>query len=322
MSMKQAFVIGSEEAGQRLDVFCAVHIPQFSRATIQKAIKLGTIRLNEAIVKPRTTLQEGQQITVNIDTDATADVTLTPVAMPIIYEDKDVVVINKPAGVSVHLGQGTRQYTVVDWLMSKYVDISNVGDVREDGTPNDRPGIVHRLDKDTSGVLIMAKTQQAFEVLKEQFKRRSAKKEYLALVFGVPGETSGRIVRALARSKRNPLRRTIDEAGKEAITEWRRQEKFGTRFALLRVYPLTGRTHQIRVHLHFLGFPIVGDNLYTFKRQKSPQGVRRQLLHAEKLTVTMVNGDKRSFIAPLSNDFSTIIDQLRHEYGKPIPKTI
>lgn len=304
--MHQTFEITAHDAGQRLDVFCAARLPQYSRSLLQRAIKSGAIQINDKITKPSTVLQPGHTVSIALtETPPETKPTLIP-DLPIIYEDKDVVVINKPPGVEVHPGQVPGAPTVTSWLLSRYTDIAGVGE------HPDRPGIVHRLDKDTSGVLICAKNQPAYEHLKKQFQDRRAKKEYLALVFGVPGEKKGRITRPLARSRRNPLRRTIDENGKAAVTEWRLEKKLAPRrssagLALLRVYPLTGRTHQIRAHLHFLGFPIVGDRLYTFKRQHPPHGVSRQLLHAEKLTLELPTGKKKTFMAPLPEDFQSVL---------------
>lgn len=312
-SMHQTFTITSSEAGQRLDVWCVGKLPDRSRTAIQKAITAGAIMVNKNTVKPRQVIKENDEIIIETpDTDTTEPTAPTPIDIPIIFEDKDIVVINKPAGMSVHAGQGAREFTVVDWLNRRYPEISQVGEQDTSTNAIERPGIVHRLDKETSGVLIVAKTQRAFDHLKKQFKYRRGSKEYLALVFGAMGEPKGRIVRALARSKRNPLRRTIDPEGKEAITEWRKEETLRGRYTLVHVYPHTGRTHQIRIHMHFLGFPIVGDKLYTFRRQKPPEGVTRQLLHAETLTLTMLDGEKRTFTAPLPDDFTKVLNILRH----------
>lgn len=306
--MNQEFTVAPEESGQRLDVFIVSKVSGFSRAALQKAITAGHIKVNGEAVKPKHIVQNGQTVSVNIEVKPAQQVAQAPLDIPIIFEDKNIVVINKPPGIAVHHGQGITGGTVVDWLLSRYSDIQNVG---EDST---RPGIVHRLDKDTSGVLLIAKTQKAYDHFKKQFQLRHAKKEYLALTFGIPGEAWGRIVRGLMRSKRNPMRRTVDPEGKESITEWRKEKTFAGRYALLRVYPLTGRTHQIRVHLHWLGFPIVGDHLYTFKRQKAPQGVKRQLLHAAKLIVVMPSNEKGSFEAPLASDFEAVLNTL----GEPV----
>lgn len=303
--MKHEFTVTEDVAGQRLDVFCVQQLPHYSRAVIQKAIKDGSITMNGKIVKPRQPVVAGAVITAALPEATAAVVVEATYDIPIIAEDKDFLVMDKPAGLVVHAGHGQETQSVVAWLLQRRPDVAGVGD-----DPL-RPGIVHRLDKDTSGVLIVAKNQKTFEHLKDQFKNRRAHKEYLALVFGVPGEPKGRINRALLRSKRNPLRRTIDPAGKEAITEWRGEESFGKDYALLRIFPLTGRTHQIRAHLHFLGFPIVGDALYTYKRQRQPQGVKRQLLHAEKLTLTLPNGKRATFTAPLAADFAAVLESLR-----------
>ncbi|MEK7557203.1 MAG: RluA family pseudouridine synthase, partial [Patescibacteria group bacterium] len=243
-------------------------------------------------------------------------VDILPVEVPILYEDKDVVVINKPTGLEAHPSASTGQAsTVSGWFGQRYPEAEHVGE------EENRPGIVHRLDKETSGVMILAKTNTAYQHLKNEFKVRRAKKEYLALVFGIPTMKRGRVTRPLGRSPRNPLRRTIDAAGKPAITEWQIERKIskqglaphrrgapGAGFALLRLFPFTGRTHQLRAHLHFLGHPIVGDKLYTFKRQRPPQGVTRQLLHAEKLTLTLPSGKRKTFIAPLPDDFARAIN--------------
>ena len=300
-----------QEAGQRLDVWCVAHFPAYSRAALQRAIKSGQVTVNGQAVKPRQVVQAGDEIIFTAPPAAAAaeqSSSLDPISLPIVYEDNRLVVVNKPAGLAVHPGVGREQQTVAGWFANRYPDSKGVGEY-------DRPGIVHRLDKDTSGVMVLAKDGPTFEMLKDQFKKHWAKKEYLALVFGVPGEKKGRITRPLARSQRNPMRRTVDPLGKPAITEWVLEEKFAKQ-ALLRVFPLTGRTHQIRAHLHFLGFPIVGDPLYTFKRQSLPSGVTArtgQMLHAEKLTLRLPNGKRKTFAAPAPEDFQAVLRSLREE---------
>lgn len=303
--MEQNITVGAHEAGQRLDVWCVAKIAGGSRATIQKSIKTGQTTVNGRQVKPGYVVRGGD--VVRLGMVATAEPPLTPPSLggekiSILDEDREWVVINKPAGMDAA--------ALARWFSGKYVDAHDVGETLG------RPGIVHRLDKDTTGVMILARTHTAYVHLLEQFKRRRIQKEYLALVFGVPGEPKGRINRALKRSQRYPLRRTIDDTGKEAITEWRMEKKF-SKFALLRVFPLTGRMHQIRAHLHWLGFPVVGDALYTFKRQKSPAGVTHQLLHAEKLALTLPGGAKRTFTAPLPEEFQRVLDALKDPSGSP-----
>lgn len=312
----QDFTVGPNQAGVRLDVFLVLQQPERSRAALQKLIKSGDIKVNGSLVKPRYELKDGDVVRVRIKNEELRIKNV--VGLPhvsILYEDNDVVVINKPAGVTVHPGVGTDTGgTVADWFTACYQQSRDVGE-------GFRAGVVHRLDKDTSGVMILAKTQNAYDGLKLQFLRRSAKKEYVALVFGVPGEARGRINRPLARSRRNPLRRTVLEhvsyphgrgaRAKAAITEWRREEIFQDTYTLLRVWPRTGRTHQIRAHLHWLGFPIVGDSLYTFKRQRPPEGAGRQMLHAEKLVISLPNKERKTFCSPLAQDFANVLESLR-----------
>ena len=298
--------ISPEQAGQRLDVWAVSKLPELSRSAIQKAIKSGEIRVNGAESKPRYTVHAGDVVVIpQINVSAPAEPREVPdIAIPIIFENKDMLVIEKPAGITVHEGQKTGP-TITAWLVKKYPKIIDVGD------PG-RPGIVHRLDKETSGVMVIAKTQPAYEHLKLQFKRHRARKQYLALVYGVLGSDNGRIVRPIARSRRNPMRRVVDPQGKEAITEWKKDRSIQDKYTLIKVFILTGRTHQIRVHMHWLGFPIVGDKLYVFKRQKTPAGVTRQLLHAERLTLTTLQGVKKTFIASIPEDFATVLESMEN----------
>lgn len=306
----------AEEVGQRLDIFCSAYSPDKSRSRLQKAIKEGEIVVNGDVVKPSYAVREGDLVLV-----AASDVAVVEPGeeeevpdIQIVHEDKDLVVIDKPAGVLVHpTGADSLNSlnTVAGWFKQRYPEAAEVG---EDSA---RPGIVHRLDKNTSGLMVLAKTDSSFESLKKQFKKLGAKKEYLALVYGVPGMGEGRINQAISRSKKNPSRRTIVPKekdflmkGKPAITEWKKECSFGDKFALLRVFPLTGRTHQIRVHMHFIGHPMVGDELYVFKRQKPPVGAGRQLLHAEKLTLILGSGKKKTFVASLPDDFRLVLDNL------------
>lgn len=313
--MDQLFTVPEKSIGQRLDVFCTNAIPGYSRSAIQKAIKNENILVNGSAAKARQIVKQGDHVRIKIEeTRAAQEPIPIPMNIPIVHEDRDVVIINKPAGVAVHAGVGIRSGTIADWFVHRYPDAAHVGEELEGGQARppagSRAGIVHRLDKDTSGVMILAKNETAYTQLKKQFKMRRTKKEYLALVFGVPGGRDGRITQPIARSRRNPLRRAVDSSGRQAATDWMLEEKFGTSFALIRAFPHTGRMHQIRVHLHFLGYPIVGDSLYTFKRKKQPAGVTRQLLHAEKLTITLPSGTTKTFTAPLPDDFAAVLENL------------
>lgn len=303
------WIITPPDAGQRLDIFLVARDATTSRAEWQRAIRGGQIQVNGKTVKPGYVLRAGNRVTGTLLTAAresgSASELERMITVPILYENDRVVVIDKPAGVEVHPGQVPGQPTITAWLAQR---VPAVRDVGEDPS---RPGVVHRLDKDTSGVLVLAKTQAAWADLKQQWQRHHVQKEYVALVFGVPGGKDGRIAQPLTRSPRNPLRRTVDPTGKSAITEWKILETFGGKFALLALSPLTGRTHQLRAHLHWLGYPIVGDHLYTFKRQRPPAAVSRQLLHAQSLTLRLPGGSRRTFTAPLPPDFVEVLTHLR-----------
>lgn len=308
----EIMTIQPREAGQRLDIYCARLLPQFSRAKLQKAIKEGQITVNSESIKPRYSVRANDQVSILLTKQPVIEqASVETPSISIIHEDNEIVVINKPAGLIVHPSPANEPVTIASWFIQRYPKAVDIG---EDPT---RPGIVHRLDKDTSGVMVLAKTQESFENLKRQFKKHRAKKEYLALVFGVPKMSEGRINQAIIRSKQNPSRRTIVPKNKEslligkpAITEWKREKKYQDKYALIRVFPLTGRTHQIRVHMHFISHPIVGDTLYVFKRQKPPTGVTRQLLHAENLSIMLLSGKRKTFTAPLPEDFQKALNKL------------
>lgn len=303
--MTQEHTIEEKQAGQRLDVFCTGILTGMSRSAIQRLIKEEHILINGLETKAKYILKTGDKVAFNLpEAKEAVPETKKDIRLHVLYEDRDVVVVDKPAGIAVHHGVGLRSGTVADWFVEHYPEVKNVGEAEG------RAGIVHRLDKDTSGVLILAKNDQALEKLKKQFHDRRAKKEYVALVFGVPGGKDGRITKSIGRSRKNPMRRAVDDEGKEAATEWAIERRFGEKFALLRVFPFTGRTHQIRVHLHHLGYPIVGDQLYAFKKKKQPAGVKRQLLHAEKLTIMLPNEKTKTFTAPLAEDFAQVVAAL------------
>lgn len=229
----------------------------------------------------------------------------------IIYEDKNQLVINKPAGLLVHKAPQTKPGTfcLTDWVIKKYPKVKKVGD-----EPLLRPGIVHRLDRETSGVLIIAKTQQSFEFLKRQFKEREVKKTYIALVYGNLKKDDGLIDESIGKSKKD-FRKFItgDRARgllREAVTEYKVLEKFKG-YTLVEVYPKTGRTHQIRVHMKAIGHPIVGDSLYAPKRTKQPFGLIRHFLHARSIELTLFEGGKIKIEADLPDDLKSALAKLK-----------
>ena len=223
--------------------------------------------------------------------------------MEILYEDKDVLVLNKPAGIAVHKGVGTG-HTVADWLVGKYPKIEDVGD-------SERPGIVHRLDKMTSGVMVVAKTQSAFDDLHEQFKAREVKKEYLALVHGRVERDHGEITLPVGRSPKVRIKRTVGmvPGARSAITMYVVEKHFRDH-SLVRVRPFTGRTHQIRVHLAAINHPIVGDKLYMTKPYRKLAQPDNLFLHAQRLGVRLPIGTKTVFEAPLPHWFQDFLKTL------------
>lgn len=238
----------------------------------------------------------------------------------IIYEDKNIIMINKPAGLLVHstsprtgLKETPRPVlekpTLIDWLIRKYPEIKTVGD-----EPELRPGIVHRLDKDTSGIIIVAKNQPAFEYLKKQFQERKVKKTYIALVVGELKNKTGVIDLPIGRSK-SLLRRLASPKARgrlrEAITEYKVLETFPG-YTLMEAYPKTGRTHQIRVHFKAIGHPVACDKLYT-KKSVCLFGLNRQFLHAYSLELVLPDGSRSRFEADLADDLGKVLERLRGE---------
>lgn len=227
------------------------------------------------------------------------------VHMKIIFEDKDILVIDKPAGLTVHPVNKSQKNTLVNQILAYYPKIKNVGDDVL------RPGIVHRLDKDTSGLIIVAKNQSAFEHLKRQFQERKVIKKYLALVMGQVKDEKGVITKAISLSGKDHKKRSVllDDKSKKAWTEYKVLKRF-KEYTLLEVYPKTGRTHQIRVHLASIGHPIAGDKQYKFKRQTRPADLERQFLHAAYLKLALPDGKIREFKSELPQELERVLENL------------
>jgi len=221
----------------------------------------------------------------------------------IIYEDENILAVNKPTGLLVH-GESPN---LVDWLIEKYPEIKKIGE------DSDRPGIVHRLDKDTSGILLVAKNQKTFEYLKKQFQDRKIKKKYIALVDGKLKTESGIINLPIAKSKRDFRKKAVGEKiiGKEreAMTEYKVIKKFPD-YTLIEAFPKTGRTHQIRVHLKAIGHSVVCDKLYGPKNKKCPFGLTRQFLHANTLEFSLPDGSRINLEADLPSDLQKALDMI------------
>ena len=229
--------------------------------------------------------------------------------LSIIYQDKEIIAVNKPAGIATHKGVAEKGDTLADWLVEKFPEMKKVGDELEL-----RPGIVHRLDKDTSGVLVAAKNQKAFEFLKNQFQNREVVKKYLALVEGNLKTDKGVIDLPIGRSQSDFRKKLASEKAKgelrEATTEYKVLEKF-SEYTLVEAYPKTGRTHQIRVHLKAIGHPVVCDSLYGGKRMTCPLGLKRHFLHANFLEFTSPSGVRLKLEADLPEDLAEVLGRLR-----------
>jgi len=300
--------------GERLDKFLARKIKEFSRTQLEKAIQTGVVKINgRLVVKPGFKLRSRDRVFMLDEKIITPKGDFIPAGEPdiplaIVYEDADILVVNKPAGLLTHPTLKQPKHTLVNALVSRYPQVVGVGE-----NPL-RPGIVHRLDKNTSGLLVVAKNQTAFMFLKNQFLGRTVTKKYLALVEGIPMQKTGDIEYPIRPSKYNRLKKVAikkDETPRKksarlAKTHYRVLKTAGDKFALLEVTPLTGRTHQIRVHLSAIGHPIVGDKLYG---AKYPIGTR-QFLHAFYLKFIAPNGKPLALDIELPDDLKEILDEL------------
>ena len=287
---KDCYLFQLVSSKQRLDLLLAERHPEISRSTWQKHIKAGHILVNaQAAKSAKQDVTEADSIAINIpdSTDFSA------YELPIIFIDDDIIVVNKPAGVLTHSkGALNDEFTVADFFR-RYTTV---------GLDTTRPGIVHRLDRDTSGVIIGARTPEAFTILKSQFADRKAKKTYLAIVDGVPKQLEAKIDIPIGRNPSAPSTFRVDTKGKAAVTDYRVLASDGKN-SLIVLYPQTGRTHQLRVHLKYLGTPIVGDRIYG-------KPAERLYLHAYRLELTVTQGERKTFIAPLPKNFATFFPEV------------
>ena len=290
----------------RADKALAQAFPEHSRAALQRAFAGGLVRRAGAVIAQSDEVSAGDVIEFSLPETKPAE--LRPVALPldIIYEDEHLLAVNKAAGMVVHPGVGTGEDTLVHALLAHCAgSLSGVGGV-------ERPGIVHRLDKETSGVLLVAKDDAAHRGLSEQFAGRHLRKEYLALVAGVPRLASGVVDRAISRHPVHRERMTVGEGGRPARTDWATVEAFPGRAALLRCRIHSGRTHQIRVHLKSIGHPVLGDSTYGWRRPKGMPEIPRVMLHAEHIVfLHPITARPMDLRAPLPADFEEVLRLLR-----------
>ena len=331
MTTIDRLTVDDAASGERLDRFlvrttthwCEGSV--FSRATIQRLIEGGQIRVNGRSAKPGTRLRTDDVLWFSLKPASVSALLPEPLALEILYEDDDIIVINKAAGMVVHPGAGQQSGTLVHALLHHCPTLEGIGGER-------RPGIVHRLDKDTSGVLVAVKNDLSYAAIARQFKERTVRKEYKALVWGKLVPKEGTIERAIGRHRTDRKKMSsLRHIGKvrPAVTIWRVDEYFENplgsgefcRATLVTLYPKTGRTHQIRVHLSDAGFPIVGDRVYARSQRPARSGEKalslltnftRQALHATALELEHPrSGDRLRFHAPLPDDIAMITTDLR-----------
>lgn len=290
----------------RLDKFLAQELDDLSRSYIQKLITGGRISVDGfPVYKKAELISPGAEIEIELPPAQESDLQPENIPLDVLFENSDCIVVNKPAGMVVHPALGHSSGTLVQAVLGYAPEIEGVGGVK-------RPGLVHRLDQDTSGVILLAKNDRAHQYLQDQFRDREVEKNYLALVDGRPPTPKGRVEVAIGRDPRYRQRMAAvqEQDGKLAVSEFFTVEEF-SQHTLLRVAILTGRTHQIRVHLAFLGCPVVGDTVYG--RKKPSLEIDRQFLHAQRLSITLPGEQsKRTFEAPLPPELEAVLADLRN----------
>jgi 23S rRNA pseudouridine1911/1915/1917 synthase len=313
--------VPDDSDGTRLDRFLVSVLPDHSRSQIQRLIKDGHIRVAGRVAKPNQPVKAGQSIAVDIPAPTDAVPAAEALPLPILYQDRDLIVVDKPAGMVVHPAAGHSSGTLVNALLHHVDDLSGIGGEK-------RPGIVHRLDRGTSGLMVAAKNDAAHEELSRQFRDREVEKEYIALVWGevmagrridaaIGRDPANRKKMAATAPASNRLRRS-----REAVTRIVRAEPFGRVLTLAHVAIHTGRTHQIRVHLSAIGHPVVGDPLYGGVHRRVPGDIRavarldRPFLHAARLAFAHpVDRRRMEFESPLPADLERVLDELRDTFN-------
>ena len=290
---------------QRLDKFLAASLPQFSRTRLQDFIRDGLVKVNGMpAAKVGQILDRPAEIIVYIPPPVPSGLQAEAIPLDILFENDDVMVINKPAGMVVHPAAGHASGTLVNAALGHAPELEGIGGEQ-------RPGVVHRLDKETSGLILLAKNERAHRWLQDQFRLRKVEKVYIALVDGRPPTPAGRVEASVGRDPRQRrLMAVVSTAkGRAAVSEYHTLESFPGH-TLLEVHPVTGRTHQIRLHMAFLGCPITGDTVYG--RRQSSLSLDRHFLHAQRLTIRLLNEkDPRTFTAPLPAELEQALETLR-----------
>jgi 23S rRNA pseudouridine1911/1915/1917 synthase len=310
------FVIPEGEEPKRLDIFLVNHARELSRSAIQRLVETGRVRLNGGPAKASQKVRPGDRITLDIPPTEPLELKSEPIALDILYEDDALLVLNKPAGLVVHPAPGHWTGTLVNALLHHFE--TSGGTVSTIGG-KERPGLVHRLDKETSGVMIVAKTDQAHQVLAAQFKHHTIARVYEALVWGVPRKGRGRIELAIGRDIKERKKFSVHTARpKLAITEYEVIERFDRIASRVKLFPKTGRTHQLRVHMAALGHPLLGDPTYGGRKVTALESlnVPRVMLHAGLLGFSHpVTGRPMVFRSPLPEDMAAVLLTLRAATG-------
>lgn len=299
---QERIIITENEAGMRADVALA-QLLEITRSNMQKLLEEGRAVRGQKVIKSNYRVKAGEEILVNLPEPQPLDVQPENIPLDIIYEDDDVVVVNKARGMVVHPAAGNYNGTLVNALLYHCKNLSGINGVI-------RPGIVHRLDKDTSGIMICAKNDSAHLSLSEQIQSKTAQRTYLAVVRGNVKNDSGVIETQIARDKNDRKKMAVvTEGGRQAITEYEVAERFG-KYTVVKCRLKTGRTHQIRVHMEYLGYPLVGDPKYS--PMKTPFAINGQALHSLTLSFTHPRtGERLIFEAPLPEDMKKILTRLR-----------
>lgn len=294
-----------QTAPERLDKFLVGQLREFSRSRIQGLIEDGCVDVNgQPAKKAGQTLENGFNVTVRVPPPAPTALVAEEIPLDVVFENDDLLVVNKPAGMVVHPAAGHSSGTLVNAVLGYDPEIEGIGG-------EERPGVVHRLDKETSGLILLAKNERAHRWLQDQFRLRKVEKTYLALVDGKPKTPTGRVEAYIGRDPKQRRQMAIvsEKKGRESISEYKTLESFN-KHTLLEFHPLTGRTHQIRLHCAFLGCPIVGDAVYG--RRNSTLEINRHFLHAAKLRITLPNEEQpRTFEAALPEELVRVLDSVR-----------